>query len=149
MLIDYSIRSFELLERKLTEEEKAEIFDVFYRVGLQMKINGLPLNYQDYLVMRKEHLQNDLICSHYTRDLYRQYRKHLGLVRYQILRQAQVLVVPRHVNELLSLGNIPFLLPVLDVYKLFRKFNIERLLRDAILPGGYKKEIKELDSVKL
>lgn len=149
MLIDYSIRSFELLERTLTEEEKTETFDVFYRVGLQMKINGLPLNYSDYLIMRKEHLQKDLICSNYTRDLYRQYRKHLGLVRYQILRQAQVLVVPDRVNNLLSLGTIPFLLPVLSIYKLFRKLNIERLLRDAILPGEYKKEIKELDSFTL
>src|SRR5580704_8485661 len=32
MLIDYTIRSFELLERKLTEGEKGEIFEIFYRV---------------------------------------------------------------------------------------------------------------------
>jgi hypothetical protein len=114
-----------------------------------MKINGLPLNYPEFLVMRKEHLQQDLICSNYTRDLYRQYRKHLGLIRYQILRQAQILVVPDRVNNLLSLGTIPFLLPVLSVYKLFRKLNFERLLRDAILPGEYKKEIKEMDSFQL
>ncbi len=29
MLIDYSIRSFELLERKLTDAEKQEVFEVF------------------------------------------------------------------------------------------------------------------------
>src|SRR5579859_3303596 len=33
MLIDYTIRSFELLERQLTAAEKGEIFDVFNRVG--------------------------------------------------------------------------------------------------------------------
>ena len=33
MLIDYSIRSFELLERKLELNEKEEIFDVFSRLG--------------------------------------------------------------------------------------------------------------------
>src|SRR3954469_3171135 len=33
MLIHYSIASYELLERKLSEEEKQEVFDVFYRVG--------------------------------------------------------------------------------------------------------------------
>ena len=31
-LIDYSIRSFEVLERKLTDAEKAELFDVFCRL---------------------------------------------------------------------------------------------------------------------
>src|SRR5882757_9952829 len=33
MLIDYSIRSFELLERKLHSFEKNEIFQVFHKVG--------------------------------------------------------------------------------------------------------------------
>ena len=149
MLIDYSIRSFELLERKLTEDEKAETFDVFYRVGVQMKIEGLPQNYPEYLVMRKNHLQQDLACSNYTRDLYKQFRKHLGWTRYQILKQAQVLIVPDKVKQLLSLGNIRFLAPAISIYKLFRTLNIEDLLKDAILPSGYKKEIKELDSNKL
>src|SRR5689334_2001523 len=36
MLIYYSQASFELLERKLTNAEKEEIFDVFYRVGDRM-----------------------------------------------------------------------------------------------------------------
>ena len=87
MLIDYSIRSFEVLERKLTAEEKDNTFEVFYRVGLRMGIKGLPLNYQDWLIMRNEHLKQDLICSDFTVDLYKQYRKHLGLVRYWLLKQ--------------------------------------------------------------
>lgn len=45
MLIDYSIRSFEVLERKLTEAEKEDTFDVFSRMGARMNINGLPANY--------------------------------------------------------------------------------------------------------
>src|SRR5437868_4615981 len=32
MLIHYSIASFELLERKLNEDEKDQLFDVFYRM---------------------------------------------------------------------------------------------------------------------
>src|SRR5256885_2079273 len=36
MLIHYSISSFELLERKLSLNEKEEVFDVFYRVGTRM-----------------------------------------------------------------------------------------------------------------
>src|SRR6059058_4168067 len=34
LLIHYSIASFELLERKLSEEEKEEVYQVFYRLGL-------------------------------------------------------------------------------------------------------------------
>src|SRR5829696_7722876 len=45
MLIHYSIASFEVLERKLTDEEKEEVFNVFYRVGSRMKLKGLPVNY--------------------------------------------------------------------------------------------------------
>jgi uncharacterized protein (DUF2236 family) len=36
MLIHYSISSFELLERKLSDVEKEEVFNVFYRVGDRM-----------------------------------------------------------------------------------------------------------------
>lgn len=145
MLIYYSIQSFELLERKLSEDEKAETFDVFLRVGLQMGIRGLPQNYEAWLIMRSEQLKEDLICSDLTIDLYKQYQKHLGFIRYQVLKQAQVLVVPDRVNKLLSLGKIPFLLPVLKLYKLSRIINMDELLKDAILPPEYKKEIKEMD----
>src|SRR5205809_5740693 len=33
MLIHYSVTSFEVLERKLTAQEKEDVFNVFYRVG--------------------------------------------------------------------------------------------------------------------
>src|SRR4026207_431400 len=38
MLIHYSISSFEVLERKLSEEEKEEVFTVFHKVGSRMGI---------------------------------------------------------------------------------------------------------------
>jgi hypothetical protein len=145
MLIDYSIRSFEVLERVLTEKEKGETFDVFNRVGLRMGINGLPENYQDWLLMRNQHLEDNLIRSDFTIDLYKQYRKHLGLLRYELLKQAQVLVVPNRVNELLSLGDTALLKPLLGIYKLSRIFNLEGILRNVILPENYKEQIHKLD----
>src|SRR5687768_8492508 len=54
MLIDYSIRSFELLERKLSADEKEEVFNVFYRVGDRMHLVGLPHSYNEWLKMREE-----------------------------------------------------------------------------------------------
>ena len=145
MLIDYSIRAYELLEQKMSVEEKQETFDVFYRVGDRMQIRGLPETYEEWLIMRKQHLEENLVRSHFTLDLYKQYRKHLGPLRYLLLKEAQVLVVPERVNRLLALGTIRFLQPVLTLYKKSRLLNLHGLLKDLILPSAYKKQIKELD----
>jgi len=147
MLIHYSISSYEVLERKLTEEEKENVFSVFYRVGHRMGIAGLPTTYQDWLVMREKHLKKDLQQSHYTIDLYKQYRKHLGVVRFQLLKEGQILVVPKKVNELLGLRKFSFLTPVLTFYKLSRKLKLDWFMKNLILPKEYKKQIKDLDIV--
>lgn len=147
MLIDYSIRAFEVLERKLSEEEKAEVFDVFQRVGIQMNLQGLPATYPAWVIMREEHLKENLANSHFTKDLYTQYREHLGLIRFQILIEAQVMVVPKRVNQLLSLGQFPWLLPVLTIYKLSRIVKMDRFIKNTILPKAYQKEIENLDVI--
>lgn len=145
MLIDYSIRSFELLERKLSEPEKEEVFNVFYRVGYGMGIAGLPTSYRQWLPMREEHLEQHLERSSHSDVLFRQYRKHLGPVRYLLLREGQVLLVPGKVNLLLGLRKFSLLTPVLKVYKLSRKFRLEGILKAIVLPAAYKAEIKALD----
>jgi hypothetical protein len=145
MLIDYSIRSFEVLERKLSESEKEEVFDTFYRVGDRMGLVGLPESFKAWLVMRDEHLRDNTEKSRFTVDLYKQYRKHLGSVRYLLLKQAQVLVAPPRINQLLGLGTIEWLNPVISVYKLCRKLNLDNALKAAILPKEYQKQIKGLD----
>jgi len=145
MLIDYSIRSYEVLERKLTFAEKEEVFQVFYRVGHRMGLTGLPTTFTQWLAMRAEHLEQNLQHSHYTDDLFKQYRKHLGLVRYLILLEAQALVVPPQVHKLLGFRNIKFLKPILGFYKLSRTIKAEHFLRNIILPAKYKNEIQELD----
>ncbi len=147
MLIDYSIRSFELLERKLTRQEKEEVFDVFYRVGVRMGITGLPTDFDGWQQMRNEHIQENLLSSDFTIDLYRQYKKHLGFVRFFILRQAQILVVPKRVNTLLRLGNIPIFASVISSYKFFRLLKVENYLKNIILPEAYKPQIAALDAV--
>jgi ER-bound oxygenase mpaB/B'/Rubber oxygenase, catalytic domain len=149
LLVDYSIRAYELLQQKLTEAEKAEVFEVFYRVGQRMELAGLPNSYEDYHIMRSKQLATSLYCSNFTTDLYRQYKKHLGWIRYLVLKQAQVLVVPSRVNKLLSLGKTRWLLPVLFVYKICRILKIENLLKIAILPPAYLTQVQALDSILL
>lgn len=147
MLIHYSIASFELLERKLTLKEKEEVFDVFHRFGLQMNLHGLPVNFNDWVIMRNDHLDKHLEKSIYTMDLYKQYKKHLGRIRYKLLLEGQILVVPKQVNKLLQLGKFSMLGSVLILYKLFRKIKIDWLIKSLILPDKYKNEIRALDTI--
>jgi uncharacterized protein (DUF2236 family) len=146
MLIDYSIRAFEVLERKLTLAEKEEVFNVFYLVGSRMQVSGLPTSFEAWEVMREQHLFQNLEHSNYTDDLFKQYRKHLGIVRYRILLEAQTLVVPKQVLKLLGFRKVSLLKPLLGVYKLSRLLNADWLLKAVILPSEYKTEIKALDS---
>lgn len=145
MLIHYSIASFELLERKLSREEKNEVYDVFYRVGARMGLKELPLVYEDWLPVRQSHLMADLQKSDYTADLFKQYKKHLGAMRYKVLIEGQKLVVPDRVKELLDFSDFSFLTPVVPVYKVSRLMKMDWLLKNILLPSDYKDQINELD----
>ncbi|HYE53190.1 MAG TPA: oxygenase MpaB family protein [Chitinophagaceae bacterium] len=145
MLIHYSIASYELLEKKLTAEEKEEVFNVFYRVGDRMGIAGLPRNYNEWVVMQQQHLENDLQYSHYTKDLFKQYRKHLGPLRYKILLEGQKLVVPKRVRELLKFGKLSLMSVLIPAYKIARGLKLDWFLKSMILPKKYKKQVKALD----
>jgi hypothetical protein len=147
LLIDLSIRSYELLERPLTNIEKAQTFAVFKRVGARMQLTGLPGSYSAYLHMRQEHLQQNLVVGELTIDLYRQYKKHLGPIRYKVLKQAQLLVVSPEIRKHLPLDKVAWLLPVLKIYKLFRLIKLNNFLRDALLPSAYKSQVKNLDNL--
>jgi hypothetical protein len=147
MLIDYSIRSFELLERKLDESEKNEVFGVFHKIGHRMGVGGLPETFVEWKKMREAHMQQHLSRSSYTNDLFSKYRKHLGATRYRILLEAQILVVPPKVSELLNFRKHSFLAPLLALYKLSRKLNFDRLFKAAVLPSKYATEIKAMDTI--
>ncbi|GAB2686999.1 hypothetical protein GCM10027037_06370 [Mucilaginibacter koreensis] len=145
MLIDYSIRSYELLEHKLSDAEKTEVFDTFYKVGVRMDISGLPQTYPAWVTMREAHLQDNLYKSDFTVDLYQQYRKHLGFIRYWLLKQVQVLVVSQTVRQYLQLNGFPLLKPVIQLYRLSRLIKFDWLIKEAILPSAYKAQIRKLD----
>jgi uncharacterized protein (DUF2236 family) len=147
MLIHYSIASFELLERKLSRAEKEEVFDVFCRVGNRMGLIGLPTNFDQWQEMRAHHLQHDMKRSEFTIDLFKQYRKHLGPVRYFLLIEGQKLVVPSVVRKMLDFSKLSTLSIVIPFYKLSRTLKLDWLIKAAILPNEYKSEIKKLDIV--
>lgn len=149
MLIDYSIRSFEIMERKLTFSEKKEVFKVFLEVGMGMHIKELPATYEQFKIMRKLHLEQHLYNGEFTKDLYCQYRKHLGFIRYRILLEIQMILVPNTVRKLLAFRSFSLLGPIISVFKLSRDLHLDNILKSLILPSDYKEEIRSLDNASV
>lgn len=145
MLIHYSIAAYELLEKKLSAEEKEEVYAVFYKVGKRMGVKELPPAYTDWLPVRALHLEKDLEKSEYTADLFKQYKKHLGNMRFKVLTEGQKLVVPDKVKELLQFNDFSLLTPVVPVYKISRLMKLDWMLKNVLLPADYKAQINELD----
>jgi hypothetical protein len=147
MLIHYTIAAFELLDRKMTAPEKEEAYNVFLRIGRRMNIPELPERYSEWLPLRQAHLQNNLARSRYTDDLFQQYKKQLGVFRYIVLREAQVMVAPKTVASLLGFKNFSILYPIIPVYKCSRWLNLDKPIKWLLLPPAYKKQIEALDVV--
>lgn len=147
MLIHYSIASFQLLERKLSEEEKQEVYDVFYRFGKRMRLKDLAKNYKEWLLQRKTDMQNDLVKSEWTTDLFKQYRKHLGAIRYFVLIEGEKLIIPERVRTLLGFKKFSFLSFIVPLYKFSRRLRLDLLIKKLLLPRKYAHEISRLDIV--
>ena len=145
MLIHYSIASYELLERKLSDAEKEEVYNVFYRVGLRMGLKELPQNYNDWLPVRDAHLEENLEKSKFTVDLFKQYKKHLGFIRYNLLLGVQKLIVPKIAKDKLFKTNFSPLKPIIKIYKISRIIKIDSAIKNLLLPSEYKNQIREID----
>ena len=147
MLIGYSIRAFEVLERPLTPAECDEITDVFCRVGRRMGIPDLPESYGAWQLAREQHLAADTAASAHTWDLYQQYRKHLGASRYQLLRAVQGLVVPAVVRTQLHLPNGVWISPAVIFYCFTKHWPASQWAKNAMLPAAYRARIQALDAL--
>lgn len=145
MLIHYSIASYELLETKLSDAEKEDVYNVFYRLGSRMGLKELPPTYVTWLPDQEAHLMADLQRSAFTDDLFKQYKKHLGAMRYKVLIEAQKLVVPERVRELLHFNKFSMLTPAVPLYKLSRLMKMDWIIKSILLPSAYKEQIDALD----
>lgn len=144
MLIDYSIRSFELLERELKQYEKDEILHVFIALGQRMNLKNLPANFKDWEVDREFHLENNLEKGPFTLHLFDQYKIHLGSFRYFILVRMQHILVPTIVFKKLFK---PYYFPtmmLLTTYKFTKFIKINNILKSLILPKNYKQELQNI-----
>ena len=145
MLIDYSIRAYELLERPLKWEERQEVFKVFYKLGAGLNIPDIPTTFEDWQLARVEHMNRNLSNSHFTKDLFQQYKKHLGSFRYYILLELQAFVVPEQVKKLMGLRKTLIIRPLVSVYKISRIFYLDQMMKNLLMPAKYRQQIKGLD----
>ena len=149
MLIGYSMRAFEVLERPLTDAEREEIVTVFCRMGQRMGVPDLPTSYSEFRAACELHLAQDMATSTYTADLYVQYRRHLGGPRYQLLRLVQGLVVPSLVRRHLQLPAGFYINPAVAFYRHTRHWRVSQSARNAMLPADYLIRIQALDAAPM
>jgi hypothetical protein len=145
MLIAYSERAFELLHRPLIVAERADLYDVFRRVGEGLAIPELPGTYEDWAQDRREHMERDLANSDLTVELYRRYRLHLGPSRYFTLLRVQSVLVPDHVRQLLGLGPCRWLRPSLSAYRAMVRVGLRPLIHRLAMPPAILADVRRLD----
>jgi hypothetical protein len=145
MLIHYSIASYEILERKLSINEKEAVFETFNKVGNRMGINELPENYNQWTKQYIIQLNQNLHKSPLTDDLFLQYKKQLGNFRYRILIESQKLVVSSTVAGFLQFKRSSLLKPFIPLYRILCICKLDAYLKNALLPAAYLQQIRELD----
>lgn len=145
MLIAYSQRAYETLYRPLTPAECEDVFSTFREVGVGMNVPNLPTTYADWQIDRLAHLNQDLVRSDYTDKLFNRYKEQLGSWRYDLLRQAQAILVPEQVGRLLALPRKPLLQYSLGLYKLLNALHLRSIVQRLLLPTAYLDQIRALD----
>ena len=145
MLIDYSERAHEMLAVPLTADEQSELYDVFHRVGTGLGIPDLPRTYIEWREDRDLHLRRDLRNGDGTRELYAQYRKHLGRLRFGLLLRIQSVLTPEHVLGLLRLKRANWLRPLLRFYPVLVRAGLRPLLQRLLMPSKYLAAVRGLD----
>src|SRR3954447_13124544 len=145
MLIDYSERAFRLLHRPLTGPERADLYDVFRRVGEGLAIPELPGTYEDWTDDRRRHLERDLAYSEFTAALYAQYRRHLGPWRHATLLRVQSVLVPDVVRRMLDLEPCGWMPPSLTTYRALVRIGLRPLIHRLIMPPAILPQIGRLD----
>jgi uncharacterized protein (DUF2236 family) len=145
MLIDYSERAHRLLYGALTGAEREELYAVFKRVGEGLNVKALPGGYEDWRADRRAHMEQDLAYGRHTALLYESYRRHLGALRYRLLRQVQALLVPERVRGLLSLNESAVVSAAVEVFAALPAPGLRALVRRVLLQPRYWGDVAELE----
>jgi hypothetical protein len=145
MLIDYSERAYALLYRPLTQVQKADLFEVFLRIGEALSIPELPRTYGEWKVDRRRHLYRDLTYSKHTSMLFQAYRRHLGIWRYYLLLEVQALLVPEQIRRLLHLDSSRLISGLAQTYGMIGSGHLRSLVHTLLIPPRYWSEVRGFD----
>ena len=148
MLIDYSERAYELLYRRLTQDQKHDLFEVFLRIGEALHVSELPRTYEEWRIDRRRHLVRDLSYSKHTSMLYDAYRRHLGVWRYYLLLEVQAVLVPAEVRRLLDLNSSQPISGAVQTYGMVRGSALRSLAHTLLIPPRYWSEIQKIGARK-
>ena len=145
MLIDYSERAYSLLYRPLTTSQRNELYSVFRRIGEGLAIAELPESYAEWQIDRRRHVVRDLCYSQHTALLFQQYRRHLGVWRYNLLLQVQAVLVPDEVRRLLRLSPNKLMLRLVQTYGLISPLNLQTVVHTLLVPPQYWAELRSFE----
>jgi hypothetical protein len=145
MLIDYSIKSHELLNGAISDAEKAEVFIAFKRFGNEMGIPGIPDTYFRWELERAQTLKSNFNRSTYTVKLQESYRKNLGELRYWILVEIQKMMLDPKLLSMLQLTNKSWLRMPIGVYTLIKNSKVALWLIMQVIPKEFQKNLKQIN----
>ena len=143
MLIDYSQRAYELLYAPLSPAQQEELYAVFLRVGEGLHVAEVPATYAEWQADRRRQLRCDLAFSPYTAQLFREYRRHLGLWRYHVLLEVQALLTPDEVRGLLGLRPDPILYGLVRAFGIVDRLGLKSVLHSLLIPQQYQNEVRD------
>ena len=98
-------------------------------MGQGIGVKDLPVTSEAWKTAPMEHMQTNLQRSKYTDDLSRQYHKHLGLMRNKIMCEAQILVIPKKVRQLLTFRHFSLLYPLPGLNRMSRILKVDLLVK--------------------
>jgi hypothetical protein len=145
MLVDYSERAYRMLYRPLSASQQNDLYIVFRRIGEELHIPELPATYTEWRGDRRRHLNRDLAYSRHTSLLFQQYRRHLGLWRYELLLQVQALLVPDKVGRLLHLSPNKLLSRLVGTYRIVEWCDLQSVVHSLLIPPRYWAEVRKFD----
>lgn len=147
MLIDYSERAYTLLYRPLTTSQQNELYSVFRRIGEGLAISELPASYAEWQIDRRRHLVRDLHYSRHTALLFQQYRRHLGVWRYNLLLQVQAVLAPEEVRRLLRMSPNRLMFRLVQTYGFISPLNLQTVVHTLLVPPQYWAELRGFERI--
>jgi hypothetical protein len=77
--------------------------------------------------------------------LFESYRRHLGVLRYELLLQVQALLVPKHISRLLRLNPNVIISTLVDIYGLVSGLGLQPLVHGLLIPPRHWDDVRKFD----